>query len=394
MPGHVRDLRQRKTQPYNGAKPMQARWHHPDDPRVKRERSFATKREARAWLADQDTDARRGVWVDPNRGREVFSVVVEQWLEANRHQIAPKTRAVYTSILNRHILPVFGERRVSGLSTDDMQRFVNTLADQRSPKTVQNVMMIMRSVLYFAVLRGLIAVSPCTGLRLAPGRRQKHVTPLPHDQLALLADAMPDPVSRAAVLVAGYCGLRAGEVWALRRGDVMLRRLRVDEKITQAPVTDLDQGYTPLPNGLAVGPTKTFNDETVAMPAVVAEALALLITPAMQPDDFIMVGEDGWPIKQSGFYTNVYKPTLLVALPEEYHGFTFHDLRHTCAAYMIESGFHPKVIQTQMRHASIQITMDTYGHLFSDALDAVADAMDAGYRSTQQPAAKVQQLKR
>ena len=91
MPGYCRDLRNRKTQPYSGPNPIQARWRHPEDPRVRRERSFATKREAREWLAAQDTDAKRGVWTDPLAGRETVEVIAKLWQEATRHQIGPKT---------------------------------------------------------------------------------------------------------------------------------------------------------------------------------------------------------------------------------------------------------------------------------------------------------------
>ena len=42
----------------------------------------------------------------------------------------------------------------------------------------------------------------------------------------------------------------------------------------------------------------------------------------------------------------------------------FHDLRHTFASQLIEQGAHPKYIQEQLGHASITMTMDTYGHLF------------------------------
>lgn len=42
----------------------------------------------------------------------------------------------------------------------------------------------------------------------------------------------------------------------------------------------------------------------------------------------------------------------------------FHALRHTCGAWLALAGEHPKVIQTVMRHATITMTMDTYGHLF------------------------------
>ena len=44
--------------------------------------------------------------------------------------------------------------------------------------------------------------------------------------------------------------------------------------------------------------------------------------------------------------------------------FDFHSLRHTCGAWLASSGVHPKVVQTIMRHSTITLTMDTYGHLF------------------------------
>ena len=42
----------------------------------------------------------------------------------------------------------------------------------------------------------------------------------------------------------------------------------------------------------------------------------------------------------------------------------FHDLRHTWVSLLIQTGAHAKYIQEQAGHGSIQVTMDTYGHLF------------------------------
>jgi len=51
----------------------------------------------------------------------------------------------------------------------------------------------------------------------------------------------------------------------------------------------------------------------------------------------------------------------------------FHSLRHTCGAWLAMTGAHPKVVQTVMRHSTITLTMDTYGHLFpGQEADAVA----------------------
>jgi integrase len=51
----------------------------------------------------------------------------------------------------------------------------------------------------------------------------------------------------------------------------------------------------------------------------------------------------------------------------------FHSLRHTCGAWLATAGAHPKAVQTIMRHSTITLTMDTYGHLFpGQEADAIA----------------------
>jgi Phage integrase family len=57
----------------------------------------------------------------------------------------------------------------------------------------------------------------------------------------------------------------------------------------------------------------------------------------------------------------------------------FHSLRHACGAWFARNGEHPKAIQAVMRHSSITLTMDTYGHLFPDqqslAIQKLGDLM-------------------
>jgi len=44
----------------------------------------------------------------------------------------------------------------------------------------------------------------------------------------------------------------------------------------------------------------------------------------------------------------------------------FHSLRHTCGAWLALQGIQPNVIKSVMRHSSITLTMDTYGHFLPD----------------------------
>lgn len=57
-------------------------------------------------------------------------------------------------------------------------------------------------------------------------------------------------------------------------------------------------------------------------------------------------------------------------------GIRLHDLRHTCASLAISEGANVKVVQKLLGHKSAVLTLDKYGHLFPDDLDAVADAFD------------------
>jgi len=54
----------------------------------------------------------------------------------------------------------------------------------------------------------------------------------------------------------------------------------------------------------------------------------------------------------------------------------FHDLRHTYASLLIAQGAHPKYIQVQLGHASIQTTLDRYGHLMPEMHEAEARKLD------------------
>ena len=57
-----------------------------------------------------------------------------------------------------------------------------------------------------------------------------------------------------------------------------------------------------------------------------------------------------------------------------------HELRHTAASLAIASGASVKGVQAMLGHASATLTLDRYGHLFGDQLDAVAERIDAAAR--------------
>ena len=55
---------------------------------------------------------------------------------------------------------------------------------------------------------------------------------------------------------------------------------------------------------------------------------------------------------------------------------TVHDLRHTAASLMVQSGANVKTVQRTLGHASAAMTLDVYADLFDSELDAVASNID------------------
>ena len=56
-------------------------------------------------------------------------------------------------------------------------------------------------------------------------------------------------------------------------------------------------------------------------------------------------------------------------------------IRHTCASLAISAGANVKVVQRLLGHKTAVLTLDRYGHLFPDDLDAVATAFDTAAES-------------
>ena len=85
-------------------------------------------------------------------------------------------------------------------------------------------------------------------------------------------------------------------------------------------------------------------------------------------------GRDGQPLDPDNLSHRRFPRSLRQAGIAQH--VRLHDLRHTYASLLIAQRAHPKYIQVQMGHASIQTTLDRYGHLMPDLHRAEASKLD------------------
>ena len=72
----------------------EVRWdvRYRDDARQQRKRSFGRKVDAQRFARSVETDLLRGDWIDPRRGKELFGVWAEMWMETLGQPQAQDTR--------------------------------------------------------------------------------------------------------------------------------------------------------------------------------------------------------------------------------------------------------------------------------------------------------------
>jgi integrase len=284
-----------------------------DHGRGQRKRSFERKVDAERFARAVDTDLLRGDWIDPRRGKEPFEVWATKWLETLGSR-KPKTRESYESIVRRHLLPRFGRVPIAAIDYQRVLAFVGELQRQGlGAGTIRNIRDVLRLVLGLAVKSGALKANPVTDVEVTRTGRAEMIF-LEPEQIMALAAAVTAPPARyrreerrregypeygLLVRFAGFTGLRAGEIVALRAADLDLMRRRVDVKASAS------EAY----GELQLVPTKTYERRTVPIPKSLIDELAAQIA-GRSVTDFAWQSQRGGPFRYSKRMSNLAQPPL------------------------------------------------------------------------------------
>lgn len=320
---------------------------------------FSRKIDARRWLDANEVALSRGEWVDPAQSRITVGEWSARWL-AQQVQLKPSTRARYAGLLTRWVLPRWSGVSLAEVSHADVSAWVTEMvAAGLAPSTVRQAHRVFALLLGLAVRDGRLSRNPADRVSLPRAHRTEKRF-LSHDQVVALADnAGP---YQLVVLVLAYCGLRFGELAALRvrNVDLLRRRLEVVESVTE------------VGGELVFGTPKTHQHRSVPLPRSLVDELAECIA-VKRPEDRVFCAPGGGVLRVNNFRSRVFDRAAVAAgVP----GVTPHELRHTAASLAVAAGANVKAVQRMLGHASAAMTLDVYSGLFGDDLDAVADHLD------------------
>jgi integrase len=328
-------------------------------------RRFPTRQAALDAAARARAEVLDGTHIAPAQGRTTLAEYAGRWLETL--QVRPSTRYHYEIYLRRHVLPALGSRSLAALRRSDIQALVGQLSRKGlQPSTVDSIYKIVAMVLRSAVYDRLLPVSPCYKIKVPP-REERALTVFTPEQVRRLLEATR-PREYALLALTVGTGMRQGEALGVRLPNLNLlrRELAVEEQCLTPP-----RGRPYITGDLKTKASR----RRLPLPQFAVEAVARhLKREPLGGSGELFLSPLGNLWRRGSFNESVWKPALLRAGLDT--GYGFHALRHTYASGLIAQGLHPRVIQARLGHASISETMDTYGHLFPDADEETADALD------------------
>jgi integrase len=325
-------------------------------------KTFGRKLDATNYLAEQRIQRRDNTWIDPSVKSRTFGEQALQF-QASRLHLARSTQALAESLMRNQVLPYFDGMRLADVFPTDVQAFVSHLIAQGlSPSTVRQCYLLVAGVFSSAIRDNLQYQTPCRDITLPkqPHLERRYLTA---KEISSVADASGE--YRLLVLAAAYTGMRWGELAGLTLGNVNFLKRTITITMAFMEVNGSFWLEAPKSSG---------SMRTVSVPASLIDEFAEVAAQRMLcSDDNIFTTPAGAFLRRSNFRRRVWLPAVrsTVGLP-----CTFHDLRHSHAALLIDQGEHPKLIQARFGHGSIRVTMDTYGHLFDGMDRAAADLLD------------------
>lgn len=330
-----------------------------DDAGKEHAKHFARKIDGQRWLDQVTAAVQTGTYADPKSGRATVGEWSAQWLTAQSH-LKPSTYVRYESLLRCQVFPRWEAVPLSRVGHAEVAAWVADLsASGLAGSTIRQAHRVLSLMLALALRDGRLGRNPADGVKL-PRAAKPEKRFLTHTEVADLADACGD--YGLVIRVLASCGLRFGELAALRVSHLDLMRRRIE---VTASVSEL--------NGVTVfGTPKSHQCRSVPVPRSVVDDLAIQVA-GKTGDDLVFTTLSGTVLRLMNFRRRVFDPA---ATSVGLAGLTPHELRHTAASLAVAAGANVKAVQRMLGHASAAMTLDVYAGLFGDDLDAVAERMD------------------
>jgi integrase len=331
-----------------------------------------TKKDAQRILNEKLPEIESGTYRELTKAR--FNEFSEIWLKSYAEpSVKPSTLAGYQDIIKRLLTPAFENYYLTDILTGHLQAYVADRIKTVSPKTVCNEIVVIKEMFKHALRWGYLKTNPAEYVE-RPKIIKSEIEILAPDEIGSMLDKATGNY-RIAFLTDFLTGMRAGELWGLKWDDIDWNSKQIHVRRSlwkgqfQTPKSKCSIRKLDIPDNLI----QEFKRWKLACP--------------ISEHDLVFPSPEGKLSQHDNVVKRYFNPSLREA---GLRRVSFHSLRHSNASMRIQAGQNIKYIQSQMGHASINITLDIYGHLFNDVNfnRQQVELLEASFKSVRNPLEK------
>jgi integrase len=307
------------------------------------------------------------------------------------------TRSDYRNVIENHIKPAIGKRKLKDITPDELQSYVDEKTRKYSKSTMKSHFVVLNGMFKYAVYpKHYISDTPMRYIMRKKINRnldtyldtedESNAEILDEAAIKQIIQAVTGTIYYLPVMIAYHTGLRIGEICALSWGSVNLKEKYITVNKSMFYNTELKQWELGKPKG-GISRTVDFGStlasilkqakkeqqknrmffgrdyidnycERVTVDGMDHMKLTTIQSPDALPIDFVCAKKDG-----EIFTNQTAKYGAKMIKRKTGLSFYFHMLRHTHATLLIENGANMKDVQERLGHTDIRITMNTYAHV-------------------------------
>jgi len=317
---------------------------------------FDTEKEANTWIAEQITNAAKGLLVEPSK--LTLGDWCYEYLETySKPKVARRTLETYVQT-SYHLEPIstIPLQKINALT---LQKFVNSL--NVGDNTRLKVYRLLKMILKKAFALGMIARNPMDAVdapKYEPAEIETFTLEEIKHLLATIKESQYFSHYYTFFHLACATGMRMGELLGLKIGNVFADHIHVDNNVQDLKHNTLQDCVPKTRAG--------FRDISLA-PNIIAELKQIYMSP-MVKTEYVFHTKSGKPYAHSNT-ERTWKHILIEAgLPPRH----LHALRHTHATELLASGVPLLEVSKRLGHSKPSVTLDLYGHAIKGYDDKIA----------------------
>lgn len=296
-----------------------------------------------------------------NKNDLAFSCLASEWFESIKLHTKISTQNKYYNMLTNYILPEYGNQPFNAITYDFIETHCKFLLETGgrkgnglSPKTVNDVLAIIRNISKFAIRKGIYVACDAASVQIRQNIKPMRILSNA-EQSQLCEHILKNPEACSiGILVCLFTGLRIGEICALRWEDISFSDQSIYIHHTLQRI-QIHQGNKAKTEVVMTTPKSPCSIRKIPLPDEIAK---ILILNQKSSSGYVLTNDD-YKFIEPRTMQNKFKKILKAAGIENAN---FHALRHTFATRCVELGFDVKTLSEILGHATVNITMNRYVH--------------------------------